>query len=83
MRMGIQAFVGESFADAYLTLFSASYPQSLPYSTGLDELRTYLQQWNLPLWQLRQALLPLSGVTIASRPLSRPSVLAFPRTGKI
>ena len=52
---------------AYLTLFSASYPQSLPYSTGLDELRTYLQQWNLPLWQLRQALLPLSGVTIAQQ----------------
>ncbi len=52
---------------AYLTLFGASYPQSLPYSAGLDELRTYLQQWNLPLWQLRQALLPLSGVTIAQQ----------------
>ena len=46
---------------AYVTLFSAVYPQTLPYSTGLDELRTYLQQWNLPLWQLRQALLPLTG----------------------
>jgi hypothetical protein len=49
---------------AFVTLFSAVYPQSLPYSTGLDELRTYLQQWNLPLWQLRQALLPLSGATV-------------------
>jgi len=50
--------------DAYATLFGASYPQTLPYSTGLDELRTYLQQWNLPLWQLRQALLPLAGGTV-------------------
>ena len=49
---------------AFVTLFGAVYPQSLPYSTGLDELRTYLQQWNLPLWQLRQALLPLSGTTV-------------------
>jgi hypothetical protein len=52
---------------AYVTLFGASYPFSLPYSTGLDELRTYLQQWNLPLWQLRQALLPLSGATVAQQ----------------
>jgi Tc toxin complex TcA C-terminal TcB-binding domain/Neuraminidase-like domain/Salmonella virulence plasmid 28.1kDa A protein len=52
---------------AYVKLFHASYPQSLPYSTGLDGLRTYLQQWNLPLWQLRQALLPLSGVTIGQQ----------------
>jgi hypothetical protein len=52
---------------AYVKLFSASYPQSLPYSTGLDELRTYLQQWNLPLWQLRQALLPLSGATVGQQ----------------
>jgi hypothetical protein len=49
---------------AYVKLFGASYPQSLPYSTGLDGLRTYLQQWKLPLWQLRQALLPLSGGTV-------------------
>ncbi|MDR1968049.1 MAG: hypothetical protein LBQ32_05060, partial [Burkholderiaceae bacterium] len=47
--------------QAFVTLAGASYPQSLPYSTGLDELRTYLQQWNLPLWQLREALLPLDG----------------------
>jgi hypothetical protein len=46
---------------AFITLFSASYPRSLPYSAGLDELRTCLRQWNLPLWQLRQALLPLGG----------------------
>ncbi len=46
---------------AYLTLFSANYPFSLPYSAGLDELRTYLLQWKLPPWQLRQALLPLGG----------------------
>ena len=48
---------------AFVSLSTASYPQSLPYSTGLDALRTYLQQWNLPIWQLRQALLPLSGAT--------------------
>ena len=52
---------------AYVELFSANYPQSLPYSTGLDGLRTYLRQWNLPLWQLRQALLPLSGATVAQQ----------------
>jgi hypothetical protein len=52
---------------AFVTLFSASYPQSLPYSAGLDELRTYLQQWNLPLWQLRQALLPVAGATVAQQ----------------
>lgn len=52
---------------AFNTLFSASYPQTLPYSTGLDELRTYLQQWNLPLWQLRQALLPVTGGSIAQQ----------------
>ncbi len=52
---------------AFVTLANASYPQSLPYSTGLDGLRTYLLQWNLPLWQLRQALLPLNGVTSAQQ----------------
>jgi hypothetical protein len=53
--------------QAFVTLFSAFYPQTLPYSAGLDELRTYLQHWNLPLWQLRQALLPLSGGTTAQQ----------------
>ena len=52
---------------AYVTLFDAGYPQSLPYSTGLDGLRTYLQHWNLPLWQLRQALLPLAGATVSQQ----------------
>ena len=52
---------------AYVTLFGASYPFTLPYSAGLDELRTYLQQLNLPLWQLRQALLPLGGATVAQQ----------------
>jgi hypothetical protein len=52
---------------AFITLFNASYPQTLPYSAGLDELRTYLKQWKLPLWQLRQALLPLSGATVAQQ----------------
>ena len=50
---------------AFVTLFGASYPFTLPYSTGLDGLRTYLQQWTLPLWQLRQALLPMAGATVA------------------
>jgi hypothetical protein len=53
--------------SAFVELSTASYPQSLPYSTGLDALRTYLQQWNLPLWQLRQALLPLTGATSAQQ----------------
>ena len=48
---------------AFTTLYGASYPFSLPYSAGLDELRTYLGQLDLPLWQLREALLPLSGAT--------------------
>jgi hypothetical protein len=52
---------------AFVALSTASYPQSLPYSTGLDGLRTYLQQWNLPLWQLRQTLLPLSGASPAQQ----------------
>jgi hypothetical protein len=52
---------------AFVTLFTAPYPQTLPYSAGLDELRTYLLQWKLPLWQLRQALLPLAGPTIAQQ----------------
>src|SRR5208283_2477421 len=52
---------------AYVALFDASYPQTLPYSTGLDELRTYLQQWTLPLWQLRQALLPVGGGSVAQQ----------------
>ena len=52
---------------AFSTLFTASYPQSLPYSAGLDELRTYLQQWKLPLWQLRQALLPIAGAGTAQQ----------------
>ncbi len=45
---------------AYAKLFDASYPFTLPYSAGLDELRTYLRALNLPLWQLRQALLPVT-----------------------
>jgi fibronectin type 3 domain-containing protein len=52
---------------AYLILFGANYPFTLPYSAGLDELRTYLSQWKVPLWQLRQALLPLSGGTLAQQ----------------
>ena len=49
---------------AYVTLFGASYPFTLPYSAGLDELRTYLQKLYLPLWQIRQALLPLAGASV-------------------
>jgi len=49
---------------AFNALFVANYPFTLPYSSGLDELRTYLQQWKVPLWQLRQALLPLAGGSV-------------------
>ena len=52
---------------AYAILFDANYPFSLPYSAGLDELRTYLQNLKLPLWQLRQALLPISSATAAQQ----------------
>lgn len=52
---------------AYATLFAASYPFALPYSTGLDGLRTYLQRSNLPLWQLRQAFLPPGGGTLSQQ----------------
>jgi hypothetical protein len=52
-------------ADAYAVLFGASYPHSLPYSDGLDELQTYLAKAGVPLWQLRRALLPLAGGSTA------------------
>ena len=52
---------------AFATLFGASYPMSLPFSAGLDDLRTYLQYWRVPLWQLRQALLPLAAPTLTER----------------
>jgi hypothetical protein len=50
--------------SACVMLFGAGYPFTLPYSAGLDALRTYLLHWNLPLWQLRQALLPIGGANI-------------------
>ncbi|HLZ85802.1 MAG TPA: hypothetical protein VKQ52_01125, partial [Puia sp.] len=50
---------------AWDIIAGARYPQTMPYSAGLDALRTYLQQFNLPLWQLRQALLPTVGATPA------------------
>jgi hypothetical protein len=52
---------------AYVTLFGASYPHMLPYSEGLDELRGYLQQSSIALWQLRQALLPLQNPATAKQ----------------
>lgn len=52
---------------AYTTLAAASYPHTLPYDSPLDELRTYLQQSNIALWQLRQALLPVRNATLAQR----------------
>jgi hypothetical protein len=52
---------------AFALLFVASYPFTLPYSAGLDELRTYLQHMKLPLWQVRQALLPLNGGSAAQQ----------------
>jgi hypothetical protein len=45
--------------DAYKKLRDdAKYPHTLPYDWALDELRTYLGQSGVPLWQLRDALLP-------------------------
>ena len=48
-------------------MFNASYPHSLPYSEGLDELRAYVQQSGMALWQLRKALLPLHAPPIAAQ----------------
>ena len=52
---------------AFATLFAASYPFSLPYSAGLDELRSYVEQLGLPLWQVRQAQLPFAGATVVQQ----------------
>jgi hypothetical protein len=54
-------------ADAYNVLFGTNYPHTLPYSEGLDELRSYLQQSKIALWQLRQALLLLHNPITAQR----------------
>jgi hypothetical protein len=52
---------------AYITLFGATYPHTLPYSAGLDELRTYLDQSKIALWQVREALLPIHAPTVAQQ----------------
>jgi hypothetical protein len=54
-------------AAAYAALAGASYPHTLPYNRPLDELRTYLGQSRIPLWQLRRALLPLHNPPLASQ----------------
>jgi hypothetical protein len=53
-------------AAAYGPLASADYPHALPYDGRLDQLRTYLQQSNVALWQQRQSLMSSSDVTVAS-----------------
>ena len=53
-------------AAAYPLVGAASYPHTLPYDDALDQLRTYLQQSNVSLWQLRQSLLSSSDVTVAA-----------------
>ncbi|MDQ2894182.1 MAG: neuraminidase-like domain-containing protein [Actinomycetota bacterium] len=50
---------------AYEALKAASYPHTLPYDKPLDELRTYLSQSGISLWQLRETLLPLHSVPFA------------------
>ncbi len=67
---------------AYNTLFGASYPFTLPYSAGLDALRTYLHQWGLPLWQVRQALIPLSGGTVAQHAAGAAERFGLPPHGQ-
>lgn len=54
-------------ADAYGALRLASYPHTLPYDKPLDELRTYLGQSGITLWQLRQSLLPIHAPTLAEQ----------------
>lgn len=51
---------------AYDKLRTASYPHTLPYDKPLDELRTYLAQSGVTLWQLRQSLLALHAPSLAS-----------------
>ncbi len=52
---------------AFVTLYDANYPHTLPYSAGLDELRTYAQQLGVALWQVRKALLPLHAPSVAAQ----------------
>jgi hypothetical protein len=52
---------------AYGQLGSANYPHTLPYDKPLDELRTFLAQSGVTLWQLRQSLLALHAPSPASR----------------
>jgi hypothetical protein len=52
---------------AYDTLQAASYPHTLPYDKPLDELRSYLAQSGVTLWQLRESLLPLHSPPQASQ----------------
>jgi Tc toxin complex TcA C-terminal TcB-binding domain/ABC toxin N-terminal region/Neuraminidase-like domain/Salmonella virulence plasmid 28.1kDa A protein len=51
---------------AYDVLKAASYPHTLPYDKPLDELRSYLAQSGVTLWQLRQSLLALHSPSQAS-----------------
>jgi hypothetical protein len=63
----LRAAPGYINSAAYDTLRTASYPQTLPYDKPLDELRTYLAQSNIALWQLRQSLLALGSPSLASQ----------------
>ena len=54
-------------SGAYDTLRAASYPHTLPYDKPLDELRAFLSQSNIALWQLRQSLLVLHSPSLASQ----------------
>lgn len=53
--------------DAYIALAAANYPHTLPYDKAMDELRTYLGQSGIELWQLRRQLLPLHSPTLPQR----------------
>ncbi len=52
---------------AYDTLRTASYPHTLPYDKPLDELRGFLAQSGVTLWQLRESLLALNGPSLSSQ----------------
>lgn len=52
---------------AYVTLAAANYPHTLPYDRALDELRTYLEQSGVALWQLRMGLQPVQGPAPAAQ----------------
>ena len=56
-----------------------SLPAYAPLYAGLDELRAALQQSGVPLWQLRQALLPLNNPPVRQAEVAAERFAMTPR----